>query len=83
MGKNGKAVGDGVVSLRVSVPRGVIEFVKDLARFGGQPLTPKAWAEKELVAAAQATIDQLDDGEYLAGKRLKEKYGLVEKPGDP
>jgi len=71
------------VQVKVSVPKGLVEFLRDLSAFGGCKLSPKAWAERELVEAARATIDQLDDGEYLDRTRLYKKYGLEPKAEDP
>lgn len=82
---NGKTEGSGnlrVVSLRISVPKGLMDFLKDLSTFGGQHIAPKEWAERELIGAAQATIDQISDDEFLIGESLRKKYGLEEK-ADP
>jgi hypothetical protein len=72
----------GVVSLRISVPKGLVDFLKDLSTFGGTKIDPGEWARKEIVEAACATIDTFDDGEYLVASRLKEKYGLKGKEED-
>ena len=64
----------GVVS--ISVPVGVVQFLKDLASFGNSEIDPQAWAENQLRQSAIATIDQMSDDEFLVAARLKAKYGL-------
>lgn len=72
------AVGS-LVSLRVSVPKGLVDFLKDLSAFGGAEINVKEWVQNELLDAARATIDLLSDDEYLVAARLKAKYGLLEE----
>jgi hypothetical protein len=67
------------VQVKVSVPKGLVEFLRDLSAFGGSKLTPKEWIEQEVVSAAEATIDQIEDSEYIQGAFLRKKYGLAEE----
>ena len=83
MGKDRKGLGDGVVRLSIEVPKGLAQFFADLCQFGGCQLSLKEWAERELVEAGLATIDQIDDAEFLDKSCLRKKYGLEEKLGDP
>lgn len=69
----------GSVRLSVAVPKGLVQFLRDLAFFGGSEINPKAWIEKEVLESARATIDAFSDDEYLVAARLKVKYGLSEK----
>lgn len=73
------------VQVKVSVPKGLIQFLRDLSAFGGCKMTAKEWIEQELLNAAQATVDQIEDTEYIQGAFLRKKYGLSEeeKPKDP
>ena len=73
----------GVVSLRVSVPRGVLSLLRDLSRFGGVRLEPKAWIEGEIVQAATAIVDSIDNLEFMDKQIMLQRYGLDKKLGDP
>jgi len=63
------------VTLTLEVPKGVIDFLTDLFKFGGIQENPKEFLEKETVKTVKSTLCDLPN-EWFDERKILERYGL-------
>ena len=64
-----------MVTLTLEVPKGVIDFLSDLFKFGGIQETPKEFLEKETVNTVKSILCNLPDT-WFDEHKILERYGL-------
>jgi hypothetical protein len=67
-----------IVKLTLEVPRGVIDFLTDLFRFGGIQQTPKEFLEEETVKTVKSILGEFPNSFFDEHEILKQ-YGLDEE----
>jgi hypothetical protein len=66
------------VTLKLEVPKGVLDFLADLFTLGGTEQTPKEFLQEELVSSVKSIVGSLPNTWFNAEDILK-RYGL-DKP---
>jgi hypothetical protein len=64
-----------MVTLTLEVPKGVIDFLTDLFKFGGIQETPKEFLEKETVKTVKSILCDLPN-QWFNERKILERYGL-------
>jgi hypothetical protein len=63
------------VELTLEVPKGVIDFLTDLFKFGGIQETPKEFLERETVGTVKSILGEFPTS-WVDEKELLKRYGL-------
>jgi hypothetical protein len=63
------------VKLTLEVPKGVIDFLTDLFKFGGIQETPKEFLENETVGTVKSILGEFPNS-WFDEKEILKRYGL-------
>jgi len=66
------------LQMTVEVPKGVLDFLEDLSKFGGLVGTPRSYIEREVAAIPETILSGLSD-KYFDADWIREKYGLKQE----
>jgi hypothetical protein len=67
------------IELRIKVPKGIVEFAQDYAKFVGIDID--AFWRLEIIGAVNGLLHEID-GPYFRPEGIKERYGLTSAFGE-